>query len=107
MAEMKKTEDVVLSEEDKSFVGKKSKSDFAAKIAKEDEEYIDYFLDFDGNKDDDVPVGINGEMIYIKRGEKVRIKRKFVKVIEAHRAQDREAARNSAAMAGIKHLGDM
>ena len=42
----------------------------------------------------DIVVGVNGELIRIKRGETVRIKRKFVEVLRNAQAQESEARRN-------------
>jgi hypothetical protein len=40
---------------------------------------------------DDIVVGVNGELIKIKRGETVQIKRKFLEVIENSEEQDLKA----------------
>ena len=45
-----------------------------------------------GKYKDDVFVGCNGETIAIKRGEKVKIKRKFAEILENSQHQDFEAA---------------
>ena len=61
------------------------------------EEYIPYRLFRDNDKyKNDVFVAVNGEACQIKRGQTVRIKRKFVKVLEQSYEQDMEAARISA-----------
>ena len=50
---------------------------------------------FKDNKDykDDVFVAVNGESCTIKRGEKVKIKKKFAKVLEQSRRQDIKTAK--------------
>lgn len=53
------------------------------------EELVEVQLFKDGGKyQDDVFVGVNGETIAIKRGEKVKIKRKFAEVLENSMRQD-------------------
>lgn len=52
-------------------------------------EYVEIELFKDNNKyKDDVPVGVNGEICLVKRGEKVKIKRKFAAVLENSKRQD-------------------
>ena len=46
-----------------------------------------------GKYKDDVFVGVNGESIAIKRGERVRIKRKFAEVLDNSEHQDYETSR--------------
>lgn len=56
------------------------------------EEMIDYQLPMVyTDRERDLVVGVNGELIRIKRGVPVRIKRKFVEVIEASERQKRSA----------------
>ena len=63
-----------------------------AHLAYMDEEVeIKLFKDNDKYKDD-VFVGCNGETIAIKRGEKVRIKRKFAEILDNSEHQDYETA---------------
>ena len=108
MAEKKKAEDVVLSEEEKAVAEEKAKAELADKIAKENEEYVPVELFRDNHKyKNDLEVGVNGEVIRIKRGEKVMVKRKFKKVIDLHELQDKEAALRAEAMMGMKKLADM
>lgn len=58
------------------------------------EEYIDFEAFYDGDKyKDDILVTVNGERCLIKRGERVKVKRKFVEVIRNGEAQDRATAR--------------
>ena len=46
-----------------------------------------------GKYKDDVFVAVNGESIAIKRGERVRIKRKFAEVLDNSEHQDYETSR--------------
>ena len=57
-------------------------------------EFVEIEL-FKDNKDykDDVFVAVNGETCNIKRGEKVKIKKKFAKVLEQSKKQDLSTAK--------------
>ena len=56
-------------------------------------EYVEIEMFKDNNKyRDDVPVGLNGEICLIQRGKKVKIKRKFAKVLENSNRQDFETS---------------
>lgn len=58
------------------------------------EEYVDVELFYDGDKyKDDVFVQVNGENCVIKRGTKVRIKRKFALALEESHVQDIKTSR--------------
>lgn len=58
------------------------------------EEYVDFEAFYDGDKyKDDIFVCVNGARIQIKRGEKVKIKRKFFEAIKNSEEQDRQTAR--------------
>ena len=58
------------------------------------EEYVDFEAFYDGDKyKDDIFACVNGARIQIKRGEKVRIKRKYLEIIKSSIEQDRIAAR--------------
>ena len=58
------------------------------------EELVEIKLFKDNGKyKDDVFVSVNGETIAIKRGERVKIKRKFAEVLENSDHQDQETAR--------------
>lgn len=53
------------------------------------EEYVEVKLMYDGDKyKDDVYVAVNGENCRIKRGQYVRIKRKFAEVLDQSLMQD-------------------
>lgn len=56
-------------------------------------EYVEVELFRDSNKyRDDVPVGNNGDICLIRRGGKVKIKRKFAKILENSNRQDFETS---------------
>lgn len=56
-------------------------------------EYVEVELFKDNNKyRDDVSVGVNGEIWLIQRGKKVKVKRKFAKVLETSNRQDFETS---------------
>ena len=56
-------------------------------------EYVDVMLFKDGDRySDDVIVSVNGETCQIKRGVKVKIKRKFALVLERSQAQNMKTA---------------
>lgn len=62
------------------------------KAIEEGEEYIDIMLFKDGGKyKDDVFVAINGENALIKRGEPVKIKKKFAALLRQSDIQDAKA----------------
>lgn len=63
----------------------------AHKARMEEEVEIKLFKDT-GKYKDDVFVGVNGETIAIKRGERVKIKRKFAEVLDNSEHQDYETA---------------
>ena len=56
-------------------------------------EYVEVKLFKDNGKyKDDVSVGVNGEVCGVKRGEKVKIKRKFANVLDLSDMQDYETS---------------
>lgn len=58
------------------------------------EELVEVYLFKDNNKyKDDVLVGCNGEFIQIKRGENVKIPRKFAEILEHSKRQDLAATK--------------
>ena len=61
--------------------------------AESDDEYVEVKLFKDNGKyKDDVFVGCNGEGCLIKRGERVKIKRKFAKILDQSDLQDAATA---------------
>lgn len=74
----------------------KAKAEAEAKAAA-DKAYMNELVEIklfkdNGKYKDDVFVGCNGETIAIKRGERVKIKRKFVEILENSEHQDYETA---------------
>lgn len=58
------------------------------------EEYVDFEAFYDGDKyKDDIYVNVNGDRCVIKRGERVKIKRKHLEVIMRSIEQDKTTAR--------------
>jgi predicted AAA+ superfamily ATPase len=91
-----KAEAQKIIDEAKSATGKSvsgmTAEELAAHKAKMNEE-VEIKLFRDSNKyRDDVFVSVNGETIAIKRGERVRIKRKFAEVLDNSEHQDYETA---------------
>lgn len=76
--------------------GLEDKAEKAAKMAEDKargEELVEVKLFKDSGKyKDDVFVGCNGETIAIKRGERVKIKRKFAEILDNSEHQDYETA---------------
>lgn len=65
-----------------------------APAASRDEELVPIRLFKDNERyKDDVFVAVNGERVQIRRGETVRIKRKFAQVLEQSMRQDTDTAR--------------
>ena len=80
----------------------------AAEQAAYMEEYVEVKLFKDNDKyKDDVFVAVNGENCVIKRGERVKIKRKFAEVLEHSEHQDYETSKLIEAATKTKKLGDL
>lgn len=76
---------------------KKTASQRAKQAAKEYEDYLNEYISVKLFKDndrykDDVYVAVNGQNCMIKRGEWVKIKRKFALVLDASEIQDMKTA---------------
>lgn len=76
---------------------KKSKLEKAKSSAAEYEKYLNEYISVKLFKDndkyrDDVYVAVNGQNCIIKRGEWVKIKRKFAEVLDASEIQDMKTA---------------
>ena len=72
------------------------------------EEYVEVKLFKDNDKyKDDVFVAVNGENCVIKRGERVKIKRKFAEVLDHSEHQDYETSKLIEAATQTKKLGDL
>ena len=89
----------MLAEEKAKAAEAEAEAEIQAKAQREQdaarmEELVEIKLFKDNGKyKDDVFVSVNGETIAIKRGERVKIKRKFAEVLENSDHQDQETAR--------------
>ena len=112
-AEAAKAEAMKLVEEARAAAGAKSaeeeaKAKKAAEHAAYMEEYVEVKLFKDNDKyKDDVFVAVNGENCVIKRGERVKIKRKFAEVLDHSEHQDYETSKLIEAATKTKKLGDL
>lgn len=87
---------------------KAEKARKAAEHAAYMEEYVEVKLFKDNDKyKDDVFVAVNGENCVIKRGERVKIKRKFAEVLDHSEHQDYETSKLIEAATKTKKLGDL
>ena len=113
MLEDAKAEAQKIMDEAKKEAGLKSAEDAekakqAAEIADRMEEYVEVKLFKDNDKyKDDVYVAVNGENCVIKRGERVRIKRKFAEVLDNSEHQDYETSKLIEEATKTKHIADM
>lgn len=96
LAAAKLEADRIIDEARKASGSKAVSADRAAELAADKargEELVDIKLFKDSGKyKDDVFVGCNGETIAIKRGERVKIKRKFAEILDNSEHQDYETA---------------
>ena len=112
-AEAAKAEAMKLVEEARAAAGAKSaeeeeKAKKAAEHAAYMEEYVEVKLFKDNDKyKDDVFVAVNGENCVIKRGERVKIKRKFAEVLDHSEHQDYETSKLIEQATKTKKLGDL
>lgn len=112
-AEAAKAEAQKLVEEARAAAGAKSaaeeeKAKKAAEHAAYMEEYVEVKLFKDNDKyKDDVFVSVNGDNCVIKRGERVKIKRKFAEVLDHSEHQDYETSKLIEAATNPKKLGDL
>ena len=80
----------------------------AAAINAKMEEYVEVKLFKDNDKyKDDVFVSVNGENCVIKRGVRVKVKRKFAEVLDNSEYQDYLAAKLREESMQDKHIADM
>lgn len=111
--EAAKDEAMKLVEEARKAAGAKSaeeeaKAKEAAERAAYMEEYVEVKLFKDNDKyKDDVFVSVNGENCVIKRGERVKIKRKFAEVLDHSEHQDYETSKMIEAATQTKKLADL
>lgn len=84
-----KANKIVAEAEAKVNPDKKTVDEATRKANARAEEYVEVELFYDGDKyKDDVFVCVNGETCLIKRGHKVKIKRKFAEVVKQSLSQD-------------------
>lgn len=87
---------------------KAEEAEAAKKLADYMEEYVEVYLFKDNNKyKDDVFVAVNGENCVIKRGERVKVKRKFAEVLDHSAHQDYETSKLIESATKTKKLGDL
>jgi len=112
-AEAAKAEAMRLVEEARIAAGVKSaEAEAKAKRAAEHKAYMEEYVDVKLFKDndkykDDVFVSVNGENCVIKRGERVRIKRKFAEVLDHSEHQDYETSKLIEQATRNKKLADL
>lgn len=112
-AEAAKAEAMKLVDEARKAAGAKSaeeeaKAKKAAEHAAYMEEYVEVKLFKDNDKyKDDVFVSVNGENCVIKRGERVKIKRKFAEVLDHSEHQDYETSKMIEAATRTQKLADL
>ena len=112
-AEAAKAEAQKLVDEARKAAGAKSaaeeeKAKKAAEHRAYMEEYVEVKLFKDNDKyKDDVFVSVNGENCVIKRGERVKIKRKFAEVLDHSEHQDYETSKMIEAATQTKKLADL
>ena len=111
--EQAKAEAAKIMEEAKKAAGAKTAEDEEkAKKAAELEAYMNEYVEVKLFKDndkyrDDVFVAVNGENCVIKRGERVKIKRKFAEVLDHSEHQDYETSKLIEAATKTVKLGDL
>ena len=94
LAEARKEADKIIAEAKAKASGEKTEEEKKAEAEREAywNEYVEIELFLDNSKyKNDVWVAVNGESCRIKRGERVKIKRKFAEELELSNAQKREA----------------
>lgn len=101
-------EDAKAAVEGKKTEEEAKKAAEAKKLADYMEEYVEVYLFKDNNKyKDDVFVAVNGENCVIKRGERVKVKRKFAEVLDHSAHQDYETSKLIESATKTKKLGDL
>lgn len=106
-----KAEAKKIIEEAKSTAGGTLSADVIDK-RKRDAEYLEEYVEVELFKDngkysDDVYVAVNGENCIIKRGEPVKIKRKFANVLEQSRKQDAKTSELIKKATEVKKIADL
>lgn len=85
-------------------------SEKAKEAVLDPEDLVDYHAPIDPRGESrDITVGVNGDFIRIQRGKDVKIKRKFLEVLQNADAQEMAAreARDKAVKASEKAIYDM
>lgn len=107
-AEAQKIVDEARKEAGMKAAADEEKARKAAELAAYMEEYVEVKLFKDNDKyKDDVYVAVNGENCVIKRGERVKIKRKFAEVLDHSEHQDYETSKLIEAATQTKKLADL
>ena len=107
-AEAQKIVDNAKAEAGLKAAADEEKARKAAEEAARMEEYVEVKLFKDNDKyKDDVFVAVNGENCVIKRGERVKIKRKFAEVLDHSEHQDYETSLLIEKAAQLQKLADM
>ena len=112
-AEAAKAEAMKLVDEARKAAGAKTAKEEeeakkAAELAAYMEEYVEVKLFKDNDKyKDDVFVSVNGDNCVIKRGERVKIKRKFAEVLDHSEHQDYETSKMIEAATRTQKLADL
>lgn len=107
-AEAQKIVDEARKEAGMKAAADEEKARKAAELAAYMEEYVEVKLFKDNDKyKDDVYVAVNGENCVIKRGERVKIKRKFAEVLDNSEHQDYETSKLIEAATQTKKLADL
>lgn len=92
----RKEADKIIAEAKKAATGEMTEEEKKAKAERDAywDELVEVKLFKDNNKyKDDVFVAVNGENCVIKRGERVKIKRKFAEVLDMSDLQDYETSK--------------
>lgn len=96
LAEARKEADKIIAEAKKAATGEMTEEEKKARAERDAywDELVEVKLFKDNNKyKDDVFVAVNGENCVIKRGERVKIKRKFAEVLDMSDLQDYETSK--------------
>ena len=85
------------------------KQDVTEETVDINEELVEYTAPLFGRNQQDVTVGVNGELLRIQRGVPVMVKRKFLRVLEESAKQEMQAykARQAAKEAGSRPLAEL
>ena len=101
---------LIVEEAKASAKGEMSEEEKALRKQREDywNEYVEVRLfKGSGKYDDDVYVAVGDENCYIKRGERVKIKRKFAQLLDQSEMQDYETAKRIEQALQATHIADL